>query len=632
MDFVVLAKQVPDVSNIPPDAWDREKGTLRRGMLDNVFNPLDLHALTFAHELGESFPDSRILCLTMGPPQAREVLEDSLARCADDVILLTDRALAGADTVATAYALARAIRRIEAEILESSEYVIVAGMQSTDGDTAQVPPQVAEELGIEHVAYAQGFSAKGGLVVRRIGPRGTEFVAIEDFPVLVTTTACTKPVYRSLLRARAARRTTVHEWDAKSIGADDARIGLRGSKTQVYRIFSPSEDSDRECVFPQTIAELVKLIGERYRASAASRPPGATATQYELGDQAPSYKGEVWVYVEQAAGEMHPVSLELLGKARELADILGEKVGAVVVGGEVEALAKSLIQHGADKVYLAQHSLLRDFLPVPYKKAVSALVDRYKPQIMLFGATPLGRELAPRVAYATGSGLTADCTGLEIGDYERGKTKLTAILKQTRPALGGNIMATIMTKDAQTQMSTVRPGVLQPPSPDAGRSGEIVICDASIAPDDLRTRIVSVEAAPVERSLADAKIIVAGGKGMLSRAGFEEFTAPLASALAEWLGGRVEIGASRVAVESGFADRGRQVGQTGQTVHPKLYMALGISGSVQHVSGMQQSETIVAVNKDPNARIFNYAHFGVVGDLARVLPELIDAIGDARQT
>ncbi len=277
MDCIVLVKQVPDVSNIPEEAWDREKGTLRRGLLDSVLNPLDLHALTFADRLTRGDPKARTVFLSMGPPQAREVLVDCLSRVAGEAILLTDSAFAGADTGATAYSLACAIRRIEKELFGGGrDYVIVTGMQSVDGDTAQVPPQIAEELGIDHIAYAKGLETEPEIRVRRIGAEGIEDVRPLRWPVLITVTACTDPLYRSFERTRDARGAVIHEWNAASVGADPTRIGLKGSWTQVYRLFSPSEDRPKTCEYIKNPSELIGKIAARYQQAA----PGA-----EVGDR-----------------------------------------------------------------------------------------------------------------------------------------------------------------------------------------------------------------------------------------------------------------------------------------------------------------------------------------------------------
>jgi electron transfer flavoprotein alpha subunit len=629
MHCIVLVKQVPDVSNIPEDAWDREKGTLRRALLDSILNPLDLHALTFARRITSGDPDARTVYLTMGPPQAKEMLAECISRAPGDAVLLTDRVMGGADTVATAYSLAQGIRRIERELFGGSrDYLIVTGMQSVDGDTAQVPPQIAEDLGIDQIAYAQDVHTDPELVFRRIGAAGTEDVTPLRFPALVTVTACTDTLYRSFRAARAARAATIHTWSAKDVEAAPDKVGIKGSRTTVYRIFSPSEDRAKTCEMISDPALLVRKVKDKYRL-ATGGPAAHEEGAYELGDRTPTYAGGFWVLAEREGDGIKSISLELLGKARELAQFLDAKVAAVLPCASAGDLPADLIAHGADVGSVREHPELAHFAPLPYRAAVAPLVREARPQVMLFGATPMGRELAPRIAYACDSGLTADCTKLEIGDHAKGGQELVAILKQTRPALGGNIMATIMTKDSPTQMATVRPGVFKIPPRDDGRRGEIlrVTPDLGDSADGLQIRPVDSFVSKVD--LHGAKIIVAGGHGIRSKSDFDRILSPLAGALQELLGDDAEVAASRHAVEDGYTTHDYQVGQTGQTVAPRLYVAVGISGAVQHVSGMQMSDTVIAINKDPRARIFNYADFGVVGDLETVVPQLVKAAKEA---
>ena len=627
MNYIVLVKQVPDIRNIPKEAWDWEKGTLKRGLLDNVLNELDKQALAFALELREK-KDGRIIALTMGPPFAEEVLRYALSIGADEAVLLTDRKLGGADTAATAYPLGQAVRKIEKEILGGDrDYLIISGMQSVDGDTAQVPPQLAEELGIAHIAYAISFAfEEDQLQISRITRRGSEKVAPAGFPCLVTVTEWTKPPYPSFSRTRWANSHRLYQWSAADVNADESRIGLAGSRTIVVRIFSPREAGQRSCVFERDLKKLAGMIKEAYlnRAKAVEEEEKA---RYRLpqGKQ-PDYKGEVWVYAEQEGGEMNPASFELLGKASQLASVLGERVGTVLVGSGLNGLSRELISRGADKVYIAEHKLLENFLPVPYGRVISEMVKKQRPQMMLFSATPLGRELAPRVAYGSGSGLTADCTGLDIADYKRLDQEYTAILVQTRPALGGNIMASIITQNSLVQMSTARPGVMKALEADPSRKGEVIKYAPNISEADLGARIVYSEHLPPASDIKDAKIIICGGRALKSKEGFDQYILPLADRMGEFLGQEAMVGASRLAVEIGCIGRGHQVGQTGQTVKPRLYVAVGVSGAVQHVTGMQGSDIVVAINKDPNARIFKVADFGVVGNLEEVVPELIKAL------
>ena len=636
MNYIVLVKQVPDIKNIPNEAWDWEKGTLKRGLLDNVCNELDKQALAFALAM-RAKTGGKVVSLTMGPPFAEEVLRQALSVGADIGVLLTDRSLGGADTAATAYPIGQAIRKVEKEIFNGERsYVITCGMQSVDGDTAQVPPQTAEELGMVHIAYATAFSFdNGNLMVSRITRRGAETVVPTSYPAVITVAKWTEPLNASFSRTRWAYLQKLYQWSAADIGADESRIGLTGSRTTVFRIFSPREVSKRKCVFESDMNKLVAVLKESLKRKLEAAQEEEKPPAYRLPEgKVPHYKGDVWVYVEQEGGEAHPASFELLGKAGELAAQLGEKVGAVLVGKDIKGLAKELIAYGADKVYIAEHEMLEGFLPLPYARAVAELVGKYQPQMMLFSATPLGRELAPRVAYRTGSGLTADCTGLDIVDFKRGNQEMTAVLRQTRPALGGNIMAAIITQNSRVQMSTARPGVMRASKPDYKRTGEIVEYPIEIGKSDLGATIVATELLPLTTKISEAGAIACGGAGCKTKETFDRYIPPLAASLGRFLGEEGMVGASRAAVESGFIDRSHQVGQTGQTVKPRVYIAVGVSGAVQHLTGMQNSDVIIAINKDSKAPIFKVADYGVVGNLEEVVPELIKVLnlrGESRE-
>lgn len=627
MNYIALVKQVPDIKNIPDEAWDWEKGTLKRGLLENVCNELDKQALAFALKMREQH-SGQVVALTMGPPFAEEVLRYALSIGADTAVLLTDRKLGGADTAATAYPLAQAIRKIETEIFDGDRnYIIVSGMQSVDGDTAQVPPQIAEELGIVHIAYATSYNFDNGqLKVDRITRRGSETVSPDSYPCMVTVTQWTQSPFASFRRTRWAQSQDMTQWSASDIGADEDYIGLAGSRTAVVRIFSPKEVSRRNCILENDAAKLVRMLKKSYQSKLEATEEDEQPKYSLAKGKNPDYRGELWIYAEQEDGEINPASFELLGKATELAQQIDEKVAAVLVGHDIRNLPPKLIAYGADKVYTAEHDLLATFLPVAYTRAVSELIEKYTPQMMLFSATPLGRELAPRVAYRTRSGLTADCTGLDIIDTRRGRQEYTAILQQTRPALGGNIMAAIITQNSTVQMSTARPGVMRARQPDEKRQGEIIESTPEITGSDLGASIVSSWRHPLTSDIKDAGAIVCGGAGCRTKDSFDRYLLPLANGLGRFLGQKAMIGASRAAVELGFIDRSHQIGQTGQTVKPRVYIAVGISGAVQHLTGMQNSDIIIAINKDPKAPIFKVADYGMVGNLEEIVPKLIEAL------
>ena len=325
----------------------------------------------------------------------------------------------------------------------------------------------------------------------------------------------------------------------------------------------------------------------------------------------------VFVFAEQREGVIQSVAFELLGKARDLADTLGEKVVAMLLGCGIQDQAQSLIEMGADEVIVVDAPELKDYLSEQYSQAVGQIVTERKPSIVLYGATTIGRDLAPRIASRLKAGLVADCTKLVVEpDEKTGELEF----RSTRPAFGGNLMATIVCRDTRPQMSTVRPGVMQKMQRQPGRQGVIT----AFAPqfDTSKFRVKLVKTIKAEKNIADigeAKILVSGGRGVHNREGFDKL-----QALADVLGGQVS--SSRAMVDNGVMPHECQVGQTGKTVRPQLYVAVGISGAIQHVAGMEESDIIIAINKDENAPIFDIADYGIVGDLNKIVPELTKKI------
>jgi electron transfer flavoprotein alpha subunit len=329
-----------------------------------------------------------------------------------------------------------------------------------------------------------------------------------------------------------------------------------------------------------------------------------------------AYQG-VWVFAEQHKGDIASVALELLGEGRKLADKKKAKLAAVFIGHGIKDKAKELIAYGADIVYVADDPVFKDFNDDPYSGVLTTLVKQHKPEIILAGATAIGRSFFPKVASSLYTGLTADCTVLDI-DAETGN------LHQTRPAFGGNIMATIVTPNHRPQMATVRHKVMKPAPRNTARIGEVIDVKYD-PPGALRTRVLkTVEELGETVNICEADIIVAGGRGLGSAQNFK-----LLEDLAKVLGGAVA--ATRGAVDEGWIPYSHQVGQTGKTVCPKLYIACGISGAIQHVAGMQSSDVIVAINKDPDAPIFNVATYGIVGDVHEVIPIMIRKLKEMRE-
>ncbi|MBO7226457.1 MAG: electron transfer flavoprotein subunit alpha/FixB family protein [Bacteroidales bacterium] len=322
---------------------------------------------------------------------------------------------------------------------------------------------------------------------------------------------------------------------------------------------------------------------------------------------------DVYVFCEQREGAVQSVAVELLGKARELADTLNEKVVAILLGKNITDKAQSLIAAGADKVLVVDNDLLKDYTTEPYTQAITQIINEQKPSILMIGATTIGRDLGPRLSARVCTGLTADCTKLEIGENRE--------LLMTRPAFGGNLMATIVCKDHRPQMSTVRPGVMKKMTADNSRQGEIVEYPINFNQEKI-ARVRLVKTVKEDKGLVDiseAKILVSGGRGMGTKEGFEKLE-ELAGVL------NAQVSSSRACVDAGVIDHSRQVGQTGKTVRPDLYIACGISGAIQHLAGMEESEFIVAINKDKFAPIFNVADVGIVGDANKIVPMLTERL------
>ncbi len=335
------------------------------------------------------------------------------------------------------------------------------------------------------------------------------------------------------------------------------------------------------------------------------------------------YKG-VYIFAQQVDNQLSGIAFELLGKAKDLAKDLNTEVSAILIGSGVKGLADQLAEYGADKVIVVDDPQLKDYRTEPYTHAMASVIEKYKPEIVLVGATAIGRDLGPRVSARVKTGLTADCTVLEIGDFP-----LTPVPNQeqkhnqllmTRPAFGGNTIATIACPDNRPQMATVRPGVMQKIEPIKGAKAVVEEFNPGFTPDNKYVEILEVVKAVSDTvDIMDAKILVSGGRGVGSAENFK-----LLDDLAEAIGGTVSC--SRAVVDSGWLPRDRQVGQTGKTVRPKVYFAIGISGAIQHVAGMEESDLIIAINKDEDAPIFDVADYGIVGDLNKIVPQLTTAI------
>ena len=571
MKIVVCAKQVPDTTEVK---LDPKTGTLIRDGVPSIINPDDKAGIEAALQLKEKCPGSTVTVVSMGPPQADVALREALAMGCDEAILVSDRAFGGADTWATSSTIAAALKKLDYD-------VIITGRQAIDGDTAQVGPQIAEHLGLPQVSYAENVEVDGDcLKVQRQFEDRYHIIKVKMPCVITALAELAEPRYMTvagIVDAYDSKEVKVWGLEDLKDTIDEANIGLKGSPTRVKQSFTKQ---------PKAAGTVLKDL----------TPDEAVAA----------------IVAEQRDGKIMKVSYELVGKARELADDLGQDVVAVLMGSGVEAVAGDLAKAGADKVIVVDDPMLAEYVTEPYAKAVTAVIKANDPEIVIFGASSIGRDLAPRVSARIHTGLTADCTKLEI-DPE------TKLLNMTRPAFGGNIMATILCADFRPQMATVRPGVMQALE-SCDKVGTVEKFDVAFDAADMNVEICEVVKTNKKSvDITEAKILVSGGRGLGSAEGFGQL-----KDLADALGG--EVSASRAAVDNGWIDKDRQVGQTGKTVRPDLYVACGISGAIQHAAGMEESEFIVAINREESAPIFGICDLGIVGDLNKIVPKLTEAL------
>lgn len=611
MKAIVLIKQVPDLR--AAEVGIREDGTIAREGALAVTNPADLHALEAALRMADE-----ITALTMGPPKAEEVLRDAVSRGADAGVLLCDRALAGSDTWATANALAAAIEHM------GSADIVVCGATALDGETGQVGPEVAERLGLPQATGCEELEVDGAqLRVRRIVEGGYETLLL-PLPALVTITETGfAPRYPTLPGRRRASKAEFPLLTAADLGLPAEAVGLEASPTKVAHM-EPAPLPDRRCrmVGPEfTYEDLVGLLRDHgLRDATGTQERSADLADYPPTAEQSTAEPKLWVVCELDAERMSGSSAELLSKAVELAPAVGGGVGAFIAAADAAAAVPDAARFGSDVAYLATSPQLSPYRCQPHARVLADAVRLYRPEVLLFSATTTGRDLAPRVAAMLDAGLAADCTDLRIGPWERRQQRYEALLHQIRPAMAGGVLATCVSPVIRPQMATVRPGVFEP-KPRPTRTG-VVEVPVVLEPADLAVKVLKREVRGSDVRLADADVIVAGGAGCDADSWY------LVEALAEAIGGKVA--ASRGAVEAGLAPRALQVGQTGTTVHPDLYVACGVSGALQHLVGMRTARTVLAVNRDPEAFIFHVADYGVVGDVEDALPPLIEAFRAVR--
>ncbi|MBI4339475.1 MAG: electron transfer flavoprotein alpha/ beta subunit [Chloroflexi bacterium] len=606
MKIVVCVKQTPSASET---RFNEETKTLVREGVSLVISSIDRRALLEALRLrGEV--GGTVAVLTMGPPQAESALQECLALGADEAILLTDRAFAGADTLATARAIALALRKLSPDL-------VVCGKFSIDSETAQVPSEVAELLDLPQVTSVRKLRPTpeaSTLWVERETDEGFEQYEVR-LPALLSVTeliiASRRPTPEAM---EAAKEKPLATWTAADIGGDPALLGSAGSPTRVAELRSAALERKGQTISGEDPAWASAQLAAYLFANGLFQPRshGAATKPRRMAPRDAAPGRAVWVLAEMLGGQPRPVSYELLGAAQDVADRFGGEVAAVLAGDP--AVAKhvaALGAFGADTVYLAADDRLSTYNTEHFAHIVTTAIQRYRPHLVLFPSTTNGRDLAPRIAARLGVGLTGDCVGLEIdGEGE------VAMLK---PAFGGNIVSPIYSRTLPV-MGTVRPGMLEARAPNWGIRPRVVPLPLSWEGES-RVRLLEASAEPGldAQGLDNADIVVGVGMGVGGPQHLPEVQ-QLAKALGASLAGSLRV------ATAGWLPPQLQLGLTGKAVAPRFYIAIGVSGQANHLVGARKAQHIIAINNDPAAPIFKSADFGVVGDWKQIVPALVEAL------
>jgi electron transfer flavoprotein alpha subunit len=572
----------------------------------------------------------------MGPKSFETSLRTAISMGYDEAFLLSDRKLSGSDTYATGLAISTMLKHLGFIKDSKDPFIILAGRQTSDGDTAHVPSQVAENIGIPQATFVESLKADstGKVIAKRIIEGGYQILKLPMPCVISLTPTGIPPRKPSLSGAIKARNLKITTFGIDDIGLGTEKIGINGSPTIVVKVVNivserppvtMSVGHNEAALVDSLIANLKKggNILEKKEKAAKNDVEHPDFPEKDFRDGA---RG-ILTWAEVTNSKISRPSLELLTPARNLAIQLGNdtKVMTLIIGKNVKSLAKTLIEYGSDEVIVVENDKLEEYLVLPFSSIFAQVIKERKPEIALFAATTSGRELAPRIGMKTNSGVTADCTGLSIGEYIDKKEKViyTPILESRRPTYGESKLATIL-GFVCPQISTARAGTFEVPKHIEGRAGIVSGFNPVLNDKDFVVEIVKTERGEGGlQNLFDADIIVAGGRGATSD------NLGLIKALAEALknqGINAEWASSRPVVDEGVAEYARQVGQTGKTIRPKIYLAVGVSGAIQHIAGMKESEKIIAIDHNPKAHIFHFADFGVVGEYADIVPELIERV------
>ena len=632
LTIICLIKQVP----LATEMRMGDDGLMDRTKAKSMINNDCQFGLEAGLQLKKNYPDAKLIVCSMGPPSFEAALRKAISMGYDEAYLLSDRKLGGSDTFATGLAIATMLKHLGFNKNSKEPFIVFAGRQTSDGDTAHVPSQVAANLEIPQATFVERVKAdgEGNVIARRIIEGGYQMMKLPMPCVISLTPTGVHPRKPSLSGAIKARAATITVFGIDDIGLGTENIGISGSPTIVANVVNMvSERAPIIMSTGHTEAALVENLIANFNKGSNVLEKKDTAEKKEsetpdfpIVDQRNGAKG-ILTWAEVTNGKVSRPSLELLTPARNLANQLGNdtKILTVLIGKNVEPMAKTLLEHGSDEVILVENDKLEEYLVLPFSSIFAQIIKERKPEIALFAATTSGRELAPRIAVKTGSGVTADCTGLEIGEYVNRKEKIIIkpILHSRRPTYGESKLATIL-GFVYPQISTARPGTFEVPKIVDEPKGMLSTFKPKLEESDFRVEIIeTVRGEGGLQNLFEADVIVSGGRGATSdKLGLIK---KLVDAL-KTNGVNAEWACSRVVVDEGVAEYAHQVGQTGKTVRPKVYVAVGISGAIQHLSGMKESEKIVAIDHNPKAPIFNNADFGLVGEYEDILPEFIERV------
>jgi electron transfer flavoprotein alpha subunit len=632
LTIISLIKQVP----LPGEMRMGEDGLMDRIKAKSIINIDCQFGLEAGLQLRKQHPDARLIVCSMGPKSFETSLRKAVSMGYDEAYLLSDRKLGGSDTYATGLAISTLLKHLGFTKDSKDPFIILTGRQTSDGDTAHVPSQVAEKIGIPQATFVESLKAdgSGSVIVKRIIEGGYQMLKLPIPCVVSLTPTGIPPRKPSLSGAIKARNLEITTFGIGDIGLGTEKIGINGSPTIVVKVVNivserppikMSEGHNEASLVDSLIANLGKG-GNTLEKKEKAEKKEIDRPDFPEKDIRNGARGII-TWAEVTNGKISRPSLELLTPARNLANQLGNgtKVLTLIIGKNVQPLAQTLIEHGSDEVILVENDKLEEYLVLPFSSIFGQVIKERKPEIALFAATTSGRELAPRIGMKTDSGVTADCTGLEIGEYVDKKEKVIykPILESRRPTYGESKLATIL-GFVCPQISTARAGTFEVPKRIEGRKGVISSFNPVLNDKDFVVDIVkTVRGESGLQNLFDADVIVSGGRGTTND------NLGLIKALAEALknqGINAEWACSRPVVDEGVAEYPRQIGQTGKTIRPKVYIAVGISGAIQHLAGMKESEKIIAIDHNPKAHIFHYADFGIVGEYADIIPELIERV------